>query len=1193
MTHETGTSRRLSRVMVCAIAAFSMLISAPTGCSSAGTRSGDPIARLDAMIAAGRIDERAQRAPAAPGLPDELISPPLVNYAGVPTVENTLARLVAEAPEPIETGGVATAESIGLFITGRAKLLAGDLAGAIEDLRAAATIDPSAAEPWRAMGDAHRRLGDGLSAVAAYRRALELDPFDAESLLRVGLWSMDRGDHEAAVDALGRARRLIAEAGPRDPGLAIVLDYHLGRALIAMNERHAGAALLAGALDLPDQFDSPTAYAGELEFVYRTRYEAWVEAGDSLLYIHNMSGALDAYKRAAELPSLDPAGVLPRLIHAAMRIGDAAGAARIAVDALRAGADVSGERLLPLVRHITKHSGIGATLAAAIEAERASLGAAEIRRLGSLYARAAANAADSDSAAARILRGWLAEHPSDTGAVADLFALAGSDDAAIAEETIRLIESAPANEARYAQTMLERFPSVAAALDATAQSPASAASTLLRARVLQRLGRLNDAITALASAQVSQGPIRAVIATVRIEVLASAGRLAEAERLLPEVGSASEPMRSLLLARALTPLGRMEEALDTLRAALAKDTAMSLAGDPRELDAAMFASNLAWGLGDAEGAETFARRALANDPAYEPAHARLIDLFAPGGPSEDPRLLAESVRALREADPSSRTLRWLRARELAGAGQLDRAARELRGLADEDPDAPVVDLLTAIWMRLGQTVEAETWLRARIAERPNAAGPVRGLARLLANDDRAEQAVALLDDWITRYPADDDAARQAESILRDNLARTEEADRRTLARLEDRPRTLSRAVERAPALVRLGDAAAAADDLLESLPGARISAPALDLVRALFLINQSAREGLGPTLDVALRLTAHVFERVDPMPVELYDQRLDLMARVKAPAEESGDILVSGINLHRERASELAAVAVARLATLDQPEAATRVAERAYTRLLDPDARFFATWVQATWLGADHIAATRAIRAIAGADLAFETLRTLQAVNPARGDRGNAELAMFTGDTYAGRDAPFEAVVAMYELALEFDPNHAVAHNNFGYYLAEEGVRLAEAERLIRRSLELNPNDPFATDSLGWVLYKQGILTDERDETGRLIREGAVSVLLRASAMPINQASPEVIDHLGDALWAAGDRDRAQNRWRAAVALLEESIAAAGVRRQPTETFVSDLQRVRAKLDDAAAGREPKIAEIIGPGGDDPPRPSQ
>lgn len=1176
--------------MAAAAVALALVLVA-AGCASSTTRPGDAVALLDRMSEAGRTDDRAMRSPPAPGLPDELKIVSIVNTAERPTLERALAEHISATPAPIETGGVATAESIGLFISGRARLLSGDFQGAIEDLRAAATIDPSAADAWRAMGEAHRRLGDGLSAVAAYRRTLELDPTDVESLLRVGLWSMDRRDYAEALGSLGLARRIAAESKNADPGLAVVLDYHIGRALIERGYAEVGAELLASALDLPERFDSPTAYAGELEFIYRARFDGLLEAGDALLGSGMTTAALDVYRQAAAAPSLDPAILLPRLVHCSMKLGDAAGAALTVYEALESGADVSGERLLPLVRHVATHSAVGPTLSRAIESLRGSLEGDDARRLGSLLARAAAAAADADTAFT-ILRAWLAEHPSDTGAVTDLFRLAG-EDAAIIRETVRLIEQAPANETRYALTMLDRLPDAAAALEVLPDTSDSPAVALLRARVLQRLGRLNDAIETLASAPVGVGAVRASIATVRIELLAAAARLEDAESLIADVRAAEEPTRSILLSRALASLGRTEDALDMLRSALDPAGPSTLAGDPRELDAAMYASNLGWLVGDADAAETFARRALSVDPAHEPAHARLIDLYAAGGPLEDQRRLAESVRVLREADPSSRTLRWLRARELAGAGQLDRAARELRGLAEEAPETPIVDLLTAIWMRLGQTVEAETWLRARMDEHPNAAGPVRGLASLLARDDRAEQAVAILDDWLAHHPADDDAARQAENILRENLSRTDEADRRTLARLEDRPGTLSRAVERAPALVRLGDAAAAADELLAAIPGARINPPALDLVRAVFLINQSARDGSGPPLDIALGLTSLVFDRVDPMPVELYDQRLDLMARAKTPAENMGDLLLSGVNLYRERASELAAVAVARLSALDRADAATHVAERAYTRLLTPDARFFAAWIQATWLTTDHTAAVRALRAIAGADAAYETLTALRAANPARGDRGNAELAMFTGDTYAARGAPIDAVAALYELALEFDSNHAVAHNNFGYYLAEEGVRLAEAERLIRRSLELNPNDPFSTDSLGWVLYKQGVLTDVRDETGRLVREGAVSVLLRASAMPINQTSPEVIDHLGDALWASGDRVRAANRWRAAAALLEESIAAAGARRQPTDAMAEELRRVRAKLDAADDGRDPPIAEIIGAGGDDPPDPSQ
>jgi len=96
-------------------------------------------------------------------------------------------------------------------------------------------------------------------------------------------------------------------------------------------------------------------------------------------------------------------------------------------------------------------------------------------------------------------------------------------------------------------------------------------------------------------------------------------------------------------------------------------------------------------------------------------------------------------------------------------------------------------------------------------------------------------------------------------------------------------------------------------------------------------------------------------------------------------------------------------------------------------------------------------------------------------------------------------------------------PEHPHAHNALGYSLADRGVRLPEARALIQRALELSPGDPFITDSLGWVEFRLG----NRDEAVRLLRQAY-------NARP----DTEIAAHLGEVLWAAGQRDEARKVWQ-------------------------------------------------------------
>ena len=95
-------------------------------------------------------------------------------------------------------------------------------------------------------------------------------------------------------------------------------------------------------------------------------------------------------------------------------------------------------------------------------------------------------------------------------------------------------------------------------------------------------------------------------------------------------------------------------------------------------------------------------------------------------------------------------------------------------------------------------------------------------------------------------------------------------------------------------------------------------------------------------------------------------------------------------------------------------------------------------------------------------------------------------------------------------------PDNAHAHNALGYSLADRSRRLPEARQLIQRALELSPGDPFITDSLGWVEYRMGNL----NEALRLLRQAYAA-----------RPDVEIGAHLGEVLWAAGQRDEARRIW--------------------------------------------------------------
>ena len=118
--------------------------------------------------------------------------------------------------------------------------------------------------------------------------------------------------------------------------------------------------------------------------------------------------------------------------------------------------------------------------------------------------------------------------------------------------------------------------------------------------------------------------------------------------------------------------------------------------------------------------------------------------------------------------------------------------------------------------------------------------------------------------------------------------------------------------------------------------------------------------------------------------------------------------------------------------------------------------------------------------------------------------------------TLLDRLGRLEPALADLQRAVELAPDDADALNTLGYTLANRTRRHAEAEAYIRLAMQLQPDSPAIMDSLGWVLFRRG----REDE--------ALSCLqLAYDWLP----DAEVAAHLGEVLWAMGDREAARSVW--------------------------------------------------------------
>lgn len=148
------------------------------------------------------------------------------------------------------------------------------------------------------------------------------------------------------------------------------------------------------------------------------------------------------------------------------------------------------------------------------------------------------------------------------------------------------------------------------------------------------------------------------------------------------------------------------------------------------------------------------------------------------------------------------------------------------------------------------------------------------------------------------------------------------------------------------------------------------------------------------------------------------------------------------------------------------------------------------------------------------------------------------------------------------EAALKKFPDHPGLNNSLGYGLANDGVRLDDAQRMIARAVAAEPGTSAYLDSMGWVFYKKG----EFDE--------ALGWLERGRAAD-GGSHPVIIDHHGDTLYRLGREAEAVRVWNEGRVIL----SAEGY--QPMDPEEDGLaERLEAKIQAVAEGQPPAVAAL-------------
>ena len=95
--------------------------------------------------------------------------------------------------------------------------------------------------------------------------------------------------------------------------------------------------------------------------------------------------------------------------------------------------------------------------------------------------------------------------------------------------------------------------------------------------------------------------------------------------------------------------------------------------------------------------------------------------------------------------------------------------------------------------------------------------------------------------------------------------------------------------------------------------------------------------------------------------------------------------------------------------------------------------------------------------------------------------------------------------------------------NNFAYSLAERGIELDRALKMVQKAVDEEPENSSYLDTIGWVYYQKG----EYDKALKYIEK----------AIEFDQNNATLLDHLGDVYYKMGNSTKAVELWKEALSI--------------------------------------------------------
>ncbi|MCB9247364.1 MAG: tetratricopeptide repeat protein [Ignavibacteriales bacterium] len=137
-------------------------------------------------------------------------------------------------------------------------------------------------------------------------------------------------------------------------------------------------------------------------------------------------------------------------------------------------------------------------------------------------------------------------------------------------------------------------------------------------------------------------------------------------------------------------------------------------------------------------------------------------------------------------------------------------------------------------------------------------------------------------------------------------------------------------------------------------------------------------------------------------------------------------------------------------------------------------------------------------------------------------DAKNTQALSMMGMIYNAKDM-FQKGDSLYNLVVTIDSTDILTLNNFAYSLAERGVQLERALKMVQVAVDVEPENSSYLDTIGWVYYQM----KNYEQAKKYIEK----------AIEFDDKNGTLLDHLGDVLYKMNEKEKAQKIWEEAFGL--------------------------------------------------------